>query len=207
MFYETAKNNHGLPHNPFHSCVIPRPIGWITSLDAKGKVNLAPFSYYNAVSYNPPMIMFSATKKLSTGEYKDTLSNVESRKEFVVNLTPFALREQVKNSSVEYPSDISELENLNLKTPPSELIETPRILGTPIHLECKHYQTIQLLSVEGESDIAHTGYRMIIAYVVGIHIDNDVIKDGKIDVGSFMPIARLGYMDYATVEANNIFEL
>ena len=135
MFYETAKNNHGLPHNPFHSCVIPRPIGWITSLDEKGKVNLAPFSYYNAVSYNPPMVMFSATKKLSTGEHKDTLSNVENRKEFVVNLASFALREQRKGSSAEYPSDISELEKMNLKTLPSELIETLRILGAPIHLE------------------------------------------------------------------------
>jgi flavin reductase (DIM6/NTAB) family NADH-FMN oxidoreductase RutF len=193
MYYETRKNNHGLAHNPFKSCVIPRPIGWISSCDESGLVNLAPYSYFNAIADSPPMVMFSATKR-SNGDQKDTLRNVERTKEFVVNIATWDLRHAVNLSSAEFEPDVSEVTAAQLSTLPSIQIKPPRIAGSPIHLECIYHQSIQLPSTEEKHQNC-----MVLGEVVGIHIDDSVIKEGKIDVTLFKAIARLGYMEYAAI--------
>jgi flavin reductase (DIM6/NTAB) family NADH-FMN oxidoreductase RutF len=199
MFYETQKNNHGLPHNPFKSLIIPRPIGWITTQSEDGNVNLAPYSYFNALCDNPPMVMFSTTNSRSEGVIKDTLQNVESQGEFVVNMATYALREAVNLSSAPLPYDESEIVHAKLEVIPSAMVKPPRIKGSPIHLECKYYRSLQLPSNNTDTN------RVIIGTVVGIHIDDDLIVNGKVDVERIKPIARLGYMDYAVVE--NIFSM
>jgi len=202
MFYETKKNDHGLPYNPFKSCIVPRPIGWITSLNENGILNLAPYSYFNAVSDKPPMIMFAATTKHHDGGVKDTLRNAEMKGEFVVNITPYSLSEEVNITATDYDRNVSEVEQAKLEILPSNLIETPRIKGCPIHLECIYHKSIQLPLVDDKRT-----NRMVIATVVGIHIDDNIIENGKIDVGLFNPIARLGYMEYSKLEKEDIFEL
>lgn len=193
MFYETAKNNHGLPRNPFKSCVVPRPIGWITSVDLEGNVNLAPYSYFNAVSDIPPMVMFATGNKLE-GREKDTLNNVEATKEFVVNVATWELREQMNLTSGEYPHEVNEVELVGLETVPSTLVKPPRVKHSPIHLECKYFQSIQLPVIQpGFSN------RIIIGHVIGVHIDDGIITDGKVDITKLKPVARLGYMDFAVV--------
>lgn len=200
MFYETEKNNHGLPHNPFKSLVIPRPIGWISSQDKDGNVNLAPYSYFNALCDNPPMVMFSTTNNRSHGVIKDTLHNVETQGEFVVSMATYDLREAVNLSSAPIPQDENEFHFAKLEMAPSILVKPPRVKKSPIHLECVYHQSIQLpVNSNGDAN------RVVIGRVVGIYIDDHLIVDGKIDVAKVKPIARLGYMDYAVVE--NIFSM
>ena len=195
MFYDTEKNDHGLPFNPFKSCVVPRPIGWITSVDKMGNVNLAPYSYFNIVSDVPPMIMFSTTNSHHQGGAKDTLKNIEETKEFVVNMATWDLREEVNLTSADFDRDINEIEKAGLLMLPSTYVKVPRINGSPIHFECIYHQSIQL-PVKDDKYIN----RLIIAKVIGVHIDDNIITDGKIDVTKFKPIARLGYMEYAVID-------
>ena len=201
MFYETEKNNHGLPFNPFKSCIVPRPIGWITSLDNAGILNLAPYSYFNAVADIPPMVIFSSTSKHHDLGVKDTLRNVEETKEFVINIATWDLREAVNISSMNFDRGISEVEQVKLETIPSHIVKPPRIKNSPIHLECVYFQSVQLPVI----DEKHTN-RMIIGKVVGIHIDDTVIVNGLIDVTKFKPISRLGYSEYSGVESKFIME-
>jgi len=196
MFYETENNNHGLSSNPFKACVVPRPIAWITSMDKTGIVNLAPYSYFNAVSDTPPVIIFSATRTHHHGGVKDTLKNVEETKEFVVNISTWALREALNITSANFQHGVSEVDMAGLETLPSSIVKPPRIKSSPIHLECIYQQSIQLPVIDDE----HTN-RMVIASVVGIHIDDSIITDGKVDITKLKPIARLGYGEYACVES------
>lgn len=200
MFYETADNKHNLPFNPFKSCVIPRPIGWITSMDDQGNLNLAPYSYFNAISDVPPMVMFSATLH-PDGRVKDTLRNVENTKEFVVNIATWELREAVNISSTDFPAATNEIEIVGLETVPSKLIKPPRLKASPIHLECVYHQSIQLPVANPK-----ISNRLVIARVVGIHIADEIIVNGKIDITRFKPIARLGYMEYAVVDSTFVME-
>ena len=195
MFYDTEKNDHGLPFNPFKSCVVPRPIGWITSIDKMGNINLAPYSYFNIVSDVPPMIMFSTTNSHHRDGVKDTLKNIEETKEFVVNIATWNLREAVNLTSADFDREINEIEKAGLLTLPSIYVKAPRINGSPIHLECIYYQSIQL----PVKDKKYTN-RLVIAKVIGIHIDDKILTDGKIDIAKFKPIARLGYMEYAVID-------
>lgn len=195
MFYETEKNNHGLPHNPFKACVVPRPIGWITSQDAEGHLNLAPFSFFNAISDIPPMVMYSISNKHEGVREKDSLKNVEATKEFVCNIATWDLRDQVNLSSGEFQAHENEIEITGLETVASKLVKPPRIKASPIHLECKYYKSIQLPS----KDEQHSN-RMVIGEVVGIHIADEVLVNGKIDTSKVKPIARLGYMDFAVIQ-------
>lgn len=195
MFYETEKNNHKLPFNPFKSCIIPRPIGWITTKDLHGRDNLAPYSYFNILCDIPPMVMFSTTTNHHEGGHKDTLKNVEETKEFVINMATWELREKVNTTATDFDRGVSEILRADLKTLNSNIVKPYRIQGSPIHLECIYYQTIELPVI----DERHTN-KMVIGKVVGIHIDDSIIVDGKIDVAKFQPIARLGYDEYCVVE-------
>ncbi len=200
MFYETRENNHGLESSPFNSLIIPRPIGWISSQDTQGNINLAPYSYFNAVSDNPPMVMFATVNSRSDGSVKDTIHNVETQGEFVVNMATFELREAVNLSSKLLPRHINEFLFTELEAIPSKLIQPPRVKCSPIHLECVYYQSVQLpISSEGYTN------RVVIGQVVGIHIDDSLIISGKVDITRIKPIARLGYSEYAVID--NIFNM
>lgn len=194
MFYETSKKNHGLPHNPFKACIVPRPIGWITSQDSEGHVNLAPFSYFNAICDEPPMVMFSTTNGHVEGGPKDTLKNVEETGEFVVNIATYSLREAVNKTSANLSRKENEMEFAHLNTLPSTLVKPPRVKESPIHLECHYFQSVQLPQDNGLIN------RMVIGKVVGIHIDESVLTQGLIDISKLQPISRLGYMEYAVID-------
>lgn len=200
MFYSTDKNDHDLPFNPFKSCIVPRPIGWITSIDKAGNVNLAPYSYFNAVCDVPPMIIFSTTTNHHDGGWKDTLRNVEETKEFVINIATWHLQQEVNLTSADFDRGVNEIEIANLETVPAVLVKPPRILSSPINLECVYHQSVQLPVIDRKQT-----NRIVIAKVVGVHINDDIIINGKIDISQFKPIARLGYMEYTVVD--NKFEM
>lgn len=194
MFYNTELNNHNLQHNPFKSCIIPRPIAWISTHSLSGIVNVAPYSYFNAVSDIPPIIMFSSSRKRD-GSDKDTLRNIELTGEFVVNIATEELRDLVNISSTPLAYEISEATAFGIETLPSNLVSVPRVKLSPINLECKYIQTTSLL-VESQQ----CNSKVIFGHVVGIHIDDSIICNGKIDVTKLRPISRLGYDQYSVIK-------
>jgi len=194
MFYEPAKKNHGLPHDPFKACVVPRPIGWITTISATGVVNLAPFSFFNAVSDKPPQVMYAPQGPHPDGGQKDSLLNVEATKEFVANMAVWALKEEMRLTSTHLSRDASEFDLSGLETEPSEMVKPPRVKAAPIHLECKFVKTIEVLS----NDPERPNY-IVLGEVVGIHIRDEVLTNGMVDIAKTRPIARLGYLDYAVI--------
>jgi len=190
MFYETKDNSHGLPHDPFKSCIVPRPIGWITTLSRDGVVNLAPYSFFNGAALNPPMVMFS-----SNGPEKDTLVNCEQTGEFVANLATWELRDQMNETSAQVDPAVDEFTLAELEAVPARLVKPPRVKAAPIHMECLYHQTVELpCDVPGERNA------IVLGRVVGIHIDDAVLTDGLVDMAKLKPIARLGYMDYTRVD-------
>lgn len=204
MFYEPRTGDHGLPKNPFNSLVIPRPIGWITSLSADGTVNLAPYSFFNAVAYRPPTVMFSAGRgAVDDDRLKDSQRNIEETGEFVHNVTTWDTREAMNATSASLPKEVDELAEAGLTPLPSRLVRPPRVKEAPIHFECKLIQVVALPFEQPED-----AYTVLFGEVIGIHIDDDLIgADGLIDVAKLCPIARLGYQDYAKVVADTIFTL
>ena len=193
MFYEVAKRNHGLPHDPFKALVAPRPIGWITALSAKGEINLSPYSFFNAVSDVPPMVAFSSHGK------KDALTFAEETGEFVCNLATWDLREAMNATSAPLPRGRNEMEFAGLIPAPCRIVKPPRVAQSPIALECKWLKTVALEPLEGPAK-----YHMVIGEVVGTHIDDRFIRDGIVDTAAMRPIARAGYREYfvATPETN-----
>ncbi len=194
MFYETAKNNHGLPYNPFKSCVVPRPIGWVSTLSHDGIVNLAPFSMFNQLNYDPPIVFFSGANRPGTGQRKDSVTNAEETGEFVVSMATYELREKVSMTAQFVDPEVDEFEIAGLTKVASKLVKPPRVAESPIHLECKYHSTLTL-----PSNQRHSLHHVVIGEVVGIHIRDDVIVDGKIDIKRVRPLARLGYTDYTSV--------
>ena len=195
MFYKTD-GPHGLPHNPFLSLIVPRPIGWISSISAEGVVNLAPYSYFNGVAGNPPMVMFASSGRQPHGP-KDSLANIEATGEFVCNMATWDLREQMSMTSTPAPADVDEFRLAGLETEPAELVRPPRVKGSPVHLECRYHATVEL-PCNGKDKGERNA--ICIGRVVGIHIDDAVLVDGRVDVKRIRPIARLGYQDYAVVD-------
>jgi len=197
MFYEPAKRNHGLPHDPFKAIVAPRPIGWITSMNAHGDINLAPYSFFNAVSGNPPTVMFSSEGR------KDSVTFVDETKEFVCNLATWDTREQMNKTSAPYPRGVNEMREAGLEAAPSVLVKPPRVAAAPCALECKWLQTVHLQDLEGTA----TNRYVIFGQVVGVHIDDRFIKDGLLDTAAMRPIARAGYHDYFVATADTRFAI
>ena len=191
-----AHQKIGLRHNPFLALVAPRPIGWISSLDAAGVPNLAPFSFFNAVSSRPPVLVFSCSNDGPEGE-KDTLRNVRETGEFVFNLATWDLRLKMNASSAPAPRGVDEFELAGLAKAPSRKVRPPRVADSPVALECTLLQVVEL-PVDGRS-----GRHSSAAFgrVVGIHIDERLIAAGRVDITRARPVARLGYMDYAVVDA------
>jgi len=190
MFYTTDGKKHGLPHDPFKAIIAPRPIGWITSMSASGEINLAPYSFFNAVSDGPPIVMFS-----SDG-YKDSLAFVAETREFVCNLAVFDLLAAVVTTGISYPRGINEMAEAGLEALPSRLVRPPRVKASPCALECKLLQIVDIKDLDGAPSHRHVAF----GQVVGIHIDDRFIKDGRLDTAAMRPIARCGYADYAVVD-------
>jgi flavin reductase (DIM6/NTAB) family NADH-FMN oxidoreductase RutF len=195
MYYEPGKTPHGLPHDPFKSCVVPRPIGWISTVDAQGRHNLAPYSQFQNVTFDPPIVMFSANQT-TQGERKDSVRNAEQMGQFVWNMATYALREAVNISAEELPPGVDEFERASLQRLPSRLVKPMRVAGSPIQFECEYLNTLRFPGTPpmGTVDV-------VFGRVVAIHIDDDAIDAcGRVDVLKLRPIARMGYFDYTVVD-------
>jgi flavin reductase (DIM6/NTAB) family NADH-FMN oxidoreductase RutF len=184
-----------MPRDPFKAIVVPRPIGWITSISRKGEINLAPYSFFNAVSEEPPMVMFSS------GGRKDSIAFIEETREFVCNFANFALREAMSKTGTEFPRGINEMIEAGLAPAPSRLVRPPRVAAALCALECRLLRIVDLDDLDG-----HSAQRFVaFGQVVGVHIDDRFIKDGRLDTAAMQPIARCGYTDYAVV--NEVFPM
>jgi flavin reductase (DIM6/NTAB) family NADH-FMN oxidoreductase RutF len=197
MFYETAANAHGLPHDPFKALVTPRPIGWITAMSARGEVNLSPYSFFNAVSERPHMVAFSSSGR------KDALAFIEETGEFVCNLATYDLRDKMNLTSAVLPRGENEMAHAGLEAAPSRLVKPPRVADSPAALECKWLQTVPLAPLDG----GEPAYFLVIGQVVGIHIDDRFIVDGLVDTAAMRPIARSGYRDYFVATPETKFSI
>ncbi|KAM0786838.1 hypothetical protein ACM66B_002266 [Microbotryomycetes sp. NB124-2] len=200
MFFQPGVTDHDLPFDPFKACVVPRPIGWIGSSD--GSIdNLAPYSQFTNVTFSPPTVMFSANMSLD-GESKDSARNAERSGEFTWSLATWELRDAVNKSAEQVPPEVDEFELAGVTKQFGNLVKAPMVKESPVKFECKYLTTLRIPGdgVMGSVDI-------IVGRVVGIHIDDGVLTDGKLDIGKTQPIARCGYYQYAVIRADNIFEM
>lgn len=193
MFWKTDEP-HGLPRNPFKSCVIPRPIGWISTIGPDGVGNLSPYSFFNGVSGEPPMVMFASGSR-GPGVPKDSIYNAEQTGEFVCSMVSYELIDTMNDSSAGYAADVDEAELLGIEMEPSELVKPLRVKAAPIHLECTFIGKMDL-----PADNNGGGNALCVGRVIGVHIKDEFLKDGMVDVLKIRPVARLGYMDYTSVE-------
>lgn len=190
MFY-TPDAGHGLPHNPFSAIVSPRPIGWIATRGADGSDNLAPYSFFNAVAYVPPQVMFATTSaKPDRGDTKDSLGNIRDTGVFCVNIVEHAAREGMNASAAAHPREVDEFAAAGIAKATCETIDCPRVADAPAALECR---LTHVLKLPGSANFA------VFGEVTGIHLRDDCIRDGRFDVTAYRPLSRLGYTDYATV--------
>jgi flavin reductase (DIM6/NTAB) family NADH-FMN oxidoreductase RutF len=188
MFYDAVRNDHGLALDPFKAIVAPRPIGWISTYSAAGIRNLAPFSFFNAISENPHYVVFGADRR------SDTCRNCAETGEFAVNMATFDLREKMNATSAEVGPDVDEFDLAGLTKALCRMIAAPCVAESPAVLECRLFQILPLPGDDGTIK-----YDAIIGRVVGIHIDDRFIADGRVDTAAMRPIARMGYSEYATV--------
>lgn len=190
MFYR-PEDGHGLPHNPFNAVITPRPIGWISTRGADGRDNLAPYSFFNGVAYEPPQVMFATTSaKPDRDGTKDSAANIRDTGVFCVNIVAFEMRDVMNKSSAAFPRDVDEFEASGAKKADCETIDCPRVDGAPANLECK---LTEIVNLPGEANL------VVFGEVTGIHLRDDCLVDGRFDVLTFNPLARLGYRDYSTV--------
>jgi len=189
-----------LTRNCYSALVMPRPIGWVTTISADGVVNLAPYSFSNSVAGDPPCVMFCANGSHPEGGRKDSVVNAEATGEFVFNLCTYDLREQMVATSAHLPRSVDEMAAAGLAAAPSVKVRPPRVAASPIHLECKYLQTVQLPTGPGGTE----NYT-VFGRVVQVHISDAVLTDGMVDVRKLRPLARLGYLDYAVI--NEVFRM
>ncbi len=199
MFYDAA-GPHGLKHNPFKALISPRPIGWISSADKEGNLNLAPFSFFNAMADAPPIVVLGINGPHKEGGAKDTLSNIKETGEFVTNMVTYELRDLMNATSQMVERAVNEFDLAGATTSPSNMVKPPRVTESPVNMECKLLEVVTLPTTNPE----HVN-SMVIGQVVGIHIDDSIIKDGMVDMSKYRPLARLGYKDYSYV--NEVFSL
>ena len=196
MFYNPDDDNHGLLHDPFKAIVAPRPIGWIGSIGANGIANLAPYSYFNAISDKPYFIVFGSIN------YKDSIKNCEDNKDFTCSLVSESLFNAMNNSSATVNPDIDEFDLSGIKKMNGKFVKAPFVEGCCAALECNHWKTIDL---PGSDRSKGTGNYLVIAQVVGIYINDNFISNGRFDTSAVKPLGRLGYMDYGVINKENIF--
>jgi flavin reductase (DIM6/NTAB) family NADH-FMN oxidoreductase RutF len=195
MHYDTAKNNHGLRFNPFKALVAPRPIGWIGTIDGEGRRNLAPYSFFNAVSDRPPMVMFSSAGR------KDSVCNIEETGEFTCSLATWDLRARMNMSSAAVAHEVDEFALSGLTPAASRMVKAPRVAESPAAFECKLWKVVELPADRGHN------YIVVFGSVIGVYIDDAFVKDGVVDTGAMKPIARMGYMEYSVVRPDTVFAL
>lgn len=199
MFYEPGMD-HGLPRDPFKSCVIPRPIGWISTVSCNGVHNLAPFSQFQNLTFDPPFVMFAANQN-TRGARKDTVVNVEQTGDFTWSMATYDLREAVNKSAQEVPPNVDEFDLAGVTKAPCRLVKPCRVAESPVHFECRHHLTVRL---PGNGKMGSVD--VVFGRVLGIHIKDEFLHpDGRIDVLKIRPIARLGYHEYTSIES--IFEM
>lgn len=196
MFYETTDNKHGLRHDPWKALVVPRPIGWVSTISKDGICNLAPYSFFNAVSSKPHYVMFSS------GTRKDSVRNAEETGEFVCSLATWDLRYHMNTSSAAVPHGVDEFPLAGLTAAASTLVRPPRVKESPVAIECRYWKTVEIPANGNGED-----HYVVFGRVLGIHIDDHFIKDGIVDTAAMRPIARLGYMDYAVVTPETVFTI
>ncbi|MGB0572371.1 MAG: flavin reductase family protein [Alphaproteobacteria bacterium] len=205
MFFdprEAGMKPEPFKHSVYSALVVPRPIGWISSLSADGVVNLAPFSFFNALSGDPPCVMYCPNAvKPGTEEKKDSYQNVQDTGEFVFNMCTWDLRHEMIATAEHAPASVDEMAKAGLEAAPCHNVSPPRVKASAIALECKHIQTIDL--PPGRNSQSH----VVMGQVVGIHIKDDIITDGIVDIHKMELIARLSYLDYAKIESENIMAL
>ena len=181
MFYQ-PKDGHGLRHSPFSAICAPRPIGWISTRGRLGD-NLAPYSFFNAIAYKPPQVMFA-------GDLKDSIRNVQDNGVFAVNLVEVAMMQQMNASSATLPRGVDEFNHAGVVKAECSTIDCPRVEGAPATLECR---MLQVITLKGGADF------MVIGEVTGVHLRDDCIINGRFDVTTFGLVSRLGYRDYAII--------
>jgi flavin reductase (DIM6/NTAB) family NADH-FMN oxidoreductase RutF len=196
MFYEPGRTGSGLPYNPFKACCVPRPIGWISTVSKEGVHNLAPFSQFQNVTWDPPTVLVAVNCK-EDGSPKDTAANALQTGEFVWNMATYDQREQVVSSAQVFPAETDEFHYLGIESAPSNIVKPLRVAASPVHFECKLTQS---LFIPGNTPAANT--HLLIGQVVGIHINDGFVRaDGFLDVLKMRPLARVGYHDYISVDS------
>ncbi len=198
MHYSTKLNDHGMRHNPFKALVAPRPIGWIGSVSPEGVLNLAPYSFFNAVADHPPMVMYSSEGR------KDSLRNIEASGEFTVSIVSHALREKMNMTAAAVSHDVDEFALAGLTPVDSQFVRAPRVGESPAALECKVWKILDMPPAPGETE---SHWSVVFGLVVGVYINDAFIRNGLVDTAAISPIARLGYMDYAVVQPECMFQI
>ena len=207
MYFKAGNHKQaGLRYGPLKAIISPRPIGWISSCDESGVANLAPYSFFNAVSETPPMVMFVSApdaRKATNAQHhnpKDSLHNIRITGEFGVNIVSAAQKEAMVASSATLSPEADEFSAAGLAKMKARDIKAPLVAGAPAHLECRLYDMLDLPGTDKRA-----GCVMVLGHVISIHIDDDYIQNGKLDVTKYQPVARLGYKDYATI--TDIYEM
>lgn len=193
MFYSPQKG-HDLPHDPFNAIVSPRPIGWISTRGGDGSENLAPYSFFNAVAYTPPQVMFSSTSaKADRGDTKDTVANCRDTGVFCVNIVEYAARDAMNVSSGPWPRGTDEFSHAGITRTDCQEIACSRVADAPANLECR---VTEILRLPGDHNFA------VFGTVIGVHMREDCLRDGLFDVMRFEPLCRLGYRDYSRITSS-----
>ena len=190
MFYK-PEDGHDLPHNPFSAVVTPRPIGWISTRGRDGADNLAPYSFFNAVAYTPPQVMFASTgTKPDRDGTKDSMANIRETGVFCVNIVEYAMRERMNQSSGPWGRDVDEFADAGIAKAPCETIPCARVQAAPAALECRLTQIV---------DLPGAANQVAFGEVIGVHLRDDCLVDGHFDIRRFNPLTRLGYKDYSVI--------
>lgn len=190
MFYR-PEDGHGLPQNPFNAIVAPRPIGWIATRAADGSENLAPYSFFNAVAYEPPMVMFASTSaKPDRDGTKDSLANIRETGVFAVNLVDYALRAAMNATSADFPRAVDEFAAAGIDRAPCVTIPCSRVAAAPAVLECRLWR---IETLPGRANF------VVFGTVTGVHLRDDCLSGGRLDATRYRPLARMGYNDYTAV--------
>jgi flavin reductase (DIM6/NTAB) family NADH-FMN oxidoreductase RutF len=191
MFYEPRRRDHGLKYDPLKALIAPRPIGWISTISAAGIPNLAPYSFFNILSENPAVVGFSSSGM------KDSANNAQETGEFVCNIVTKADAAAMNQSSAIYPPGVNEFEMAGLAMEASRLVRPPRVKGIVAALECKLTDIINMRGHDGQKG----SYFLVLGEIIGVYVDERILKDGRIDSATMAQLARLGYAEYAAVEA------
>ncbi len=196
MYFDPRDKEYPLKHDPLTTLVVPRPIGWISTINRNGLVNLAPYSFFNAIASRPPFVMFSSAGR------KHSQTNAEESGEFVHSLTTWELRGEMSITSADVGADVSEADLAHLDMAPSIAVKPPRVKRSPVAFECKYVKTVELPATDGKVN----PYSIVIGQVIGIYIADEVIIDGKVDLSATRAIARLGGLDQYT-SVDHVFKM